>query len=85
MATTVTMKEAARRVLEDEGGPLKAKTITERAIERKLIKTTGKTPEATMQAQLSVAAAKDDGTFVRTSPGTYGLKGRDRKGTKARA
>jgi hypothetical protein len=81
----VTMKQAAEQVLKDADGPLKAKTITERALDRKLIKTTGKTPAATMQAQLSVAAAKGDSTFVRTAPGTYGLKGRDRKGTKAKA
>ena len=82
---TVTMKEAAEQVLTAAEGPLKAKTITERALERKLIKTTGKTPEATMQAQLSVDVTKDDSKFVRTKPGTYGLKGRDRKGQNAKA
>jgi len=80
---TLPMKQAAARILEEAEGPMKADDITEVALERGLVKSKGKTPKATMQAQLSVAATKGD-TFVRTMPGTYGLKGRDRKGQKAK-
>lgn len=77
------MKDAAKQVLEEAGGPLHSKVITERAIADGLIKTSGETPDATMAAQLAVAAKKGD-VFVRTVPGIYGLKGRDRKGQKAK-
>lgn len=75
------MKEAAKQILEEAGGPLTSAEITKRALDGKMIKTSGKTPEATMAAQLAVAT-KNGETFVRTRPGTYGLKGRDRKGQK---
>lgn len=75
-----TMKEAAEKLLTENGAPLKSKTITDLALKRKLIKPKGKTPDATMAAQLSTA--KDDEGFVRTAPGTFGLRGRDRKGQK---
>lgn len=76
------MKEAAQKILEEAGGPLRSDEITKRALDGGLIKTKGKTPEATMAAQLSVAAKKGE-TFIRTRAGVYGLKGRDRKGAKA--
>jgi hypothetical protein len=80
----LTMKEAAKKLLEDEGGPLKSDTITQRALDGKLIKVKGETPKATMAAQLSVDVKKADSEFVKTKPGTYGLKGRDRKGQAAK-
>lgn len=83
MAGTKPMKDAAYELLEEQGGPLKTKQITERALAGKLIKDTGKTPEATMAAQLAVDVKRKDTRFVRTAPATYGLKGRDRKGQKA--
>ena len=76
------MKAAAEQILQEAGGPLRSDDITQIALDKGLIKTTGKTPAATMAAQLSVAAGKGE-TFIRTRPGTYGLKGRDRKGAKA--
>ena len=75
----LTMKEAAKKILEDAGGPLKSDDITMRALDGKLIKATGRTPKATMAAQLSVdVKKKDESEFVKTAPGTYGLRNRDR-------
>jgi restriction system protein len=76
----MTMKDAAAKVLEEAGGPLRPAEITERALKGKLIHTEGATPTATMAAQLSVDIKGDETRFVRTKPGIYGLKGRDRKG-----
>lgn len=58
---------------------MRSNDITDEALRRKLIATDGKTPHATMAAQLAVAFKKGD-TFLRTKPGVYGLKGRDAKG-----
>ncbi len=77
-----TMKEAARVILEAQGGPMRATDITEIALAKGMIRSSGRTPAATMQAQLSVAA-KNGQEFVRTQPGTYGLITRDAKGTLA--
>lgn len=78
----LTMKQAAIELLKEHRGPMRAKDITETALNRGMIRATGKTPGATMQAQLSVAAKNED-TFVRTAPGTYGLIGRDVVGQTA--
>lgn len=78
----LTMKQAAVTLLNERGGPMRAKDITELALSRGMIRATGKTPGATMQAQLSVAAKNED-TFIRTAPGTYGLIGRDQVGMTA--
>jgi len=78
----MTMKKAAERILAENGGPMRASDITAAALSRGIIKATGKTPAATMQAQLSVAA-KNGEVFIRTCPGTYGLIDRDQKGQVA--
>lgn len=80
----LSMREAAEKLLTENKGPMKAVAITDTALEKGLIKTSGKTPAATMQAILGIDAKKKDATFIRTAPGTYGLKGRDRKGQKAK-
>lgn len=78
----LTMKQAAVTLLNERGGPMRAKDITDLALSKGMIRATGKTPGATMQAQLSVAAKNGD-TFIRTAPGTYGLIGRDQAGMTA--
>lgn len=79
----MAMKDAAEKILQEAGGPMRSDDITEKALKDGLIKTSGETPKATMAAQLAVATKKGD-RFTRTVPGTYGLKGRDRKGQKAK-
>ena len=79
---TTSMKQAAKQILTEAGGPMKSDEITQRALDQGLVKTKGKTPAATMAAQLAVDVKKADSAFVRTRPGVYGLRGRDRKGQK---
>jgi restriction system protein len=71
---------AAERVLEQvaDRSPLHYRELTEKALERGWLKTNGKTPEATMNAQLvtdlkRAKASGEPGRFMRTSPGCYGL------------
>jgi len=73
---SVTCKEAARKVLEDAGVPLHYKEITKRALEQGLWQTHGKTPEATLNAQLAVdiKRKKAGSAFVRTTPGIFALR-----------
>lgn len=73
----IPMKDAAEIILTEAGGPMKASEITSVALNLDAIKNSGKTPEATMQAQLSTSAKKGD-RFLRTSPGEYGLRTRDK-------
>lgn len=49
-----TFKEIAFQILQETGKPLHSKEITAIALERGWLKTAGKTPEATMNAQLIV-------------------------------
>jgi len=54
MTTNMTALEAALRVLQDEGKPLHYREITKRILAGKLWQCSGKTPEATINAQLAV-------------------------------
>lgn len=47
-----SFKDAAYQILVEAGGPLHSKEITKIALKRGLLETAGKTPEATMNAQL---------------------------------
>lgn len=74
----MTFLEAAEAVLNESGAPLHYKEITARAIQKGLIQSTGKTPEATMGALLytAVAKAKEQGvagTFRPTGKAHFGL------------
>jgi HJR/Mrr/RecB family endonuclease len=57
----MTYLEAAAKVLASAGAPLHYREITRRALEEKLIEPKGKTPEATMGAQLYMAVKQSDG------------------------
>jgi hypothetical protein len=59
----MTFLEAAERVLRTAKRPLSAREITEIALKRGLLTSSGKTPEATMSACLYGAPA--DGPFRR--------------------
>lgn len=70
----MTFLEAALQILRREGKPLHYKDITERAINKKLLTFVGRTPEVTMQTQLTAAVKKTPGNpFVRVKPGVFGL------------
>ena len=49
-----SFKEIAGQILEEGGGPMHSKNITKIALDKGWLKTAGKTPEATMYAQLIV-------------------------------
>src|SRR5215510_11321926 len=70
----MTFLEAALEILRREGRPLHYKELTERAMGKKLLTFVGRTPEVTMQTQLTAAVKKAPGNpFVRTKPGMFGL------------
>jgi hypothetical protein len=70
----MTFLEAAHEILKREGKPLHFKELTERAMTKKLLTFVGRTPELTMQTQLTAAIKKAPGNpFVRVKPGTFGL------------
>src|SRR5262249_17129347 len=70
----MTFLEAALDILRREGRPLHYKELTERAMGKKLLTFVGRTPEVTMQTQLTAAVKKAPGNpFVRVKPGVFGL------------
>lgn len=68
-------KIAAIKVLEEAGVPLHYKDITQIALDKEYLTTDGKTPEASMNAQLitEVNSLGKDSTFIKTGPGTFSL------------
>ena len=70
----MTFLEAALEILKRERRPFHFKELTEKATERKLLTFVGRTPEVTMQTQLTAAVKKAPGSpFVRVKPGVFGL------------
>src|SRR3954462_12242310 len=70
----MTFLEAALEILRHEGKPLHYKELTEHALGKKLLTFVGRTPEVTMQTQLTNAVKKAPGNpFVRVKPGIFGL------------
>lgn len=68
-------KEAAYVVLKKSDIPLHYKEITSKALQKSLLETVGRTPEATMAALLYTDTLKPDSRFIRASkPGTFALK-----------
>ena len=59
----MTFLDAAEAVLRRSGKPMTAREITDAALREGLLRTAGKTPEATMSAGLYVASR--DGRFRR--------------------
>jgi hypothetical protein len=68
-----SFKDIAYQILEENGTPMHSKDITKVAIAKGWLKTGGKTPEATMNAQLIVDINKngEDSRFVKTSPSVF--------------
>lgn len=70
----MTFLEAAYDILRRAGKPLHYKELTQKAIDRRLLTFVGRTPDVTMQTQLTNAVKKAPGhPFVRTKPGIFGL------------
>ncbi|HNR81849.1 MAG TPA: HTH domain-containing protein [Candidatus Pacearchaeota archaeon] len=70
-----SFKDIAYQILKEAGKPLHSKEITKIALSRGWLKTAGKTPEATMNAQLvvDINAKKEKSRFIKTAPSTFGL------------
>lgn len=70
-----SFKEVAYQILKETNKPLHSKEITKIALDKGWLKTAGKTPEATMNAQLivDINGKKDKSLFVKTAPSTFGL------------
>ena len=72
---TKSFKDIAYQILKEKGQPLHSKEITKIALSREWLKTAGKTPEATMNAQLvvDINAKKEKSRFIKIAPSTFGL------------
>lgn len=68
-------KNAAYKVLLESDKPLHYREITKKALDMGILETVGATPEASMNAQISVDIKLNGGSslFARTSPGNYTL------------
>lgn len=71
----MSARDAAVEVLSAADEPLHYREITERILERDLWATSGKTPEATVNAQIvtEINSKGQESRFVRTAPGTFAL------------
>jgi hypothetical protein len=70
-----SFKDIAYQILQEEKKPLHYRELTEIASSKGLLKTDGKTPWATMNAQLSVDIIKKGqaSDFIRTDPGYFAI------------
>lgn len=73
-----SFKNIAYQILKEADKPLHSKEITRIALDRGWLKTAGKTPEATMNAQLVVDInfKKEKSLFIKTNPSTFNLNPR---------
>lgn len=68
-----SFKDIAYQILKEANKPLHSNEITDIALERGWLKTAGKTPRATMNAQLVVDINKNGALsrFIKTAPSTF--------------
>lgn len=74
----MSVKQAAIHVLQAAGKPLTAQEISDRVLSQGLWQTAGKTPHATVAAQLYTDIKKhgNDSPFVQVGPNTFSLRDR---------
>jgi len=65
---------AAVKILGEEGGPLHYREITQRFLQDGLVDAQSKTPEASLNAVITVEIKGISSRFVRVSPGVYTLR-----------
>jgi len=67
-----SFKDIAYQILKEAGKLLHSKEITKIALQKGWLKTAGKTPEATMNAQLvvNINSKKEKSRFIKTAPST---------------
>lgn len=73
-STKKTTKQAAAEVLRREGRPLTTAEIVERVMQTEGIRLSGKTPAASISAQLYVEAKRPNGIFELVGRGTFRLR-----------
>ncbi|MBN1599041.1 MAG: winged helix-turn-helix domain-containing protein [Bacteroidales bacterium] len=68
-------KNAAIEILKEAGEPLHYKEITKRALEKGILESEGKTPDASMNAQITteIASLGEASTFIRIAPAIFGI------------
>jgi len=68
-----TFASAALQILKEHGTPLHYKAITEEAIEKKLIKASGKTPDQSMFSSLlyDIKNNRTNSKFIRLGEGVF--------------
>ncbi|EDM26125.1 Restriction endonuclease-like protein, partial [Lentisphaera araneosa HTCC2155] len=68
-------KQAAIAVLQESGEALHYREITKRALQSGLLETDGRTPEASMNAQISteIKLEGNNSTFVKIATATFSL------------
>lgn len=73
--TTLSFKDAAIKILQETKRPMTAPEICQVALERQLIKTLGKTPEASMGAQIytDINEKGDQSSFIKVGRGMFAL------------
>jgi len=71
-----SFKSIAQKIITEAGKPLHYREITRLALEQDLLKTEGKTPWATMNAQISMDIINygESSIYYRAQPGYFGLK-----------
>ncbi len=69
-----TFLHSAQKVLSKSAVPLHYREITSRALQLGILQTSGLTPWASMNAQLSIDIRNENSLFYRSEPGFYGLK-----------
>lgn len=81
-----SFKDIAYQILKEAGKSLHSKKITKIALSRGWLKTAGKTPEATMNAQLivDINSKKEKSRFIKTAPSTFSLNPDYKEITKAK-
>ncbi len=70
-----TFKQIAKIILQENNQAMHSKEITQLAITKNLLQTYGKTPAATMNAQLitDINAKQEKSCFIKTAPSTFSL------------
>jgi predicted RNA-binding protein with PUA-like domain len=69
----MTFLDAARAILRAEGQPMRARDISARALTQGLVQTRGKTPAATMAADLLLASRRPGTGIVKVGRGLWAL------------
>lgn len=74
---SLSLKDAAKKVLEDAGEPLHYEELTKRILGGGLAQSKSKTPAASLNAVLAVDIKRQGASsvFVRVTPGVFGLRG----------